>query len=314
MSEQEPDPNVTFRFTVQDTGIGISPEHLEHLFNPFEQFGDSDLQVEGTGLGLAISQRIAKLMGSQIQVQSQLGKGSTFSILLSFSVIQLPHDIASKSETNQSIFGYEGERRRILVLDENWGHRSALLNLLEPLGFDTQVAENEEIGLSMMHQENPDLLIIRLATPDLSNTEFLSRLRCDTKWKDLKVLIFSEANIECDTALQIEADGYLPLPVSPETLYPFLQSHLKLNWIHEQQDQAEVNDTSDESIILPPSPDIIHKLLPLAKAGRIKKLSTMIDTLAEEQSIDHHFHQKIGNLLQQYDCETIEELLQGFLA
>lgn len=67
-----------FRFQVQDTGVGMASEQLETIFNPFEQVGDVDKQTEGTGLGLAISQRIVALMGGQLQVSSELGKGSTF--------------------------------------------------------------------------------------------------------------------------------------------------------------------------------------------------------------------------------------------
>ncbi|NEN97952.1 MAG: hypothetical protein F6J94_31005 [Moorea sp. SIO1F2] len=77
------------RFEVIDTGIGISPQQLDKIFQPFEQVGDTQLRIAGAGLGLAISQQIVKLMGSKINVKSQLCQGSTFWFDVTLPVIYI---------------------------------------------------------------------------------------------------------------------------------------------------------------------------------------------------------------------------------
>lgn len=116
------------RFTIQDTEIGIAPEHLGKLFQAFEQVGDRKRHTKGTGLGLAISQQIVHLMGSQIQVKSQLGVGSAFSF-----EVELP--IAANwveqnvSAAGNRITGYCGSARSVLVIDDHWQNCAVLANL-----------------------------------------------------------------------------------------------------------------------------------------------------------------------------------------
>ncbi|MGA7935203.1 MAG: response regulator, partial [Kovacikia sp.] len=89
---------VKIRFQIEDTGIGIAPEQIEKIFMPFEQVGASRYQVEGTGLGLAISQKLLSLMGSHIQVTSQIGKGSTFWFDLEIPLSSEWQQISSKAQ------------------------------------------------------------------------------------------------------------------------------------------------------------------------------------------------------------------------
>jgi len=104
------------RFQIKDTGIGIAPEKLGNIFLPFEQAGKRDRNSEGTGLGLAISQQIIQKMGSNIQVESRLGQGSTFW----FEIDLLPASnwTTQNAIANRKVIGYQGERCKILVIDD----------------------------------------------------------------------------------------------------------------------------------------------------------------------------------------------------
>jgi signal transduction histidine kinase len=94
---------------VQDTGIGMSAEKLEKIFMPFEQVGDSKHKAEGTGLGLSISQKIVEMMGSTIQVESQLGKGSRFWLDLDLNASLEWGDNYSINDRGK-VVGYKGRR------------------------------------------------------------------------------------------------------------------------------------------------------------------------------------------------------------
>ena len=138
--------------------------------------GDRTKKAEGTGLGLAISQKIVRLMDSEIQVQSQLGEGSQFTF-----EVQMPL-ASSWSEQRSStaghlIQGYEGERRRLLIVDDRWENRGVVVNLLEPLGFELAEAENGQQALEQICHWKPHLVITDLAMPVMDGFTMLKTVR-----------------------------------------------------------------------------------------------------------------------------------------
>ncbi|MEL7227254.1 MAG: ATP-binding protein, partial [Cyanobacteria bacterium J06576_12] len=128
-------------FQIIDTGVGIANDDYDKLFESFEQVGGSKKQSEGTGLGLAISQRIVQMMGSKIEVKSQLGQGSEFAFAIALPLasdwVAQPNQLTEAEQ----IVGYEGPRRQILVVDDRWENRAVLSHLLEPIGFEIVEAE-----------------------------------------------------------------------------------------------------------------------------------------------------------------------------
>ncbi len=141
------------KFQVEDTGVGIPTSAQEQIFQLFEQVGDQKYHSEGTGLGLSISQKIVELMGGKIQVESQLGIGSTFSFEVDLLITNNWKQQASRSNGEQ-IIGYEGILRHLLIVDERWENRSVLLELLEPLGSSITAAENGQEGLAKARQQS----------------------------------------------------------------------------------------------------------------------------------------------------------------
>src|SRR5262249_6347787 len=112
-----------------------APEHLGRIFEPFEQVGDQKAKAEGTGLGLAITRKIVEQMGGRLEVESELGKGSVFKVTLS-----LPEGSATAAAgaepSWEQITGYQGERRTVLLVDDNADNRAIVRELLTPIGFD----------------------------------------------------------------------------------------------------------------------------------------------------------------------------------
>lgn len=129
-------PSGRLRFEVLDTGIGIRRDHLERIFEPFRQVGEASRSAGGTGLGLTISKRLVECMGGQLHADSRLGEGSTFELQVS-----VPEEISEPASTVPTILiGYEGPRRKVLVVDDVPESRRLLLDWLRPLGFDTAEA------------------------------------------------------------------------------------------------------------------------------------------------------------------------------
>jgi signal transduction histidine kinase len=170
-------------FEVEDTGVGMKPNQIEKIFLPFEQVGEVKQQAEGTGLGLAISQKIISLMGSQIEVISEFGKGSKF-----WFEVELPQAkewvVASRVVHQGTIVGYQGKKRTILVVDDKWENRSVIVNLLEPIGFTIVEANDGKEGLETANESKPDAIVTDLVMPVMHGFELIKRLRTSAQFKD----------------------------------------------------------------------------------------------------------------------------------
>lgn len=183
------------RFTVKDTGVGMTPEEITNIFQPFEQVGSTQNRAEGTGLGLAISQKIIQLMGSTIEVTSQKEMGSVFSFALE---IPGARDWVSAGTENEQgkIIGFEGSPKTILVIDDRWENRSVIFNLLIPLGFEVLEAGNGKEGLAMAIAKHPDLVITDLVMPGIDGFETYQRIKENPLHQDIPVMFITAL---CDT-------------------------------------------------------------------------------------------------------------------
>ncbi len=296
----------TVMFEIADTGIGIAQENLTKLFNAFEQLGDNQKKSEGTGLGLAISQRIVNLMGSHIEVKSQLGEGSTFSVTLEFPLATSPGII----EAGNRILGYEGNRRTILIVDDRWENRAVVVNLLEPLGFEVIEAENGQVGLEHLHQQAVDLVITDLAMPVMDGLALMWHIRNTDAFQDQKVIV-SSASVTYDdqqTSIKQGADGFLPKPLDAQALFKALADQLNLTWI------TEPTQPDTEPVLALPPDRILVTLLDLAQRNSIIALIEKLDQLATEDPKYNPFVDLISHLANQFETEKIERLLQQFLA
>ncbi len=296
------------RFSITDTGVGIAPENVQKLFKAFGQVGDRSRQVEGTGLGLAISQQIVQLMGGKIQVQSQLGIGSKF-----FFEVDIP--LATDWNQQQAskaghIISYQGEQKRILIVDDRWENRSVIVNLLEPLGFVIIEAENGQDGLDKMRESLPDLVITDLQMPIMDGFTMLKQLRNDPNLQQLKVLVSSASVAQLDQQMSLEAGGddFLVKPVNTQDLFRALEKHLRLTWNHEA-----VATVSNSSEVIAPSPADLQILLELAQEGRLKKLSEVASQISERDYKYQPFIEQILQLAKKFESEKIEQLVQKYL-
>lgn len=317
----ESEEDSQMRFQIEDTGIGMSSEVLEKIFLPFEQVSDSKRNSEGTGLGLAISQTIATLMGSQIQVESQLGVGSKF-----FFDVALP--IAAEwtqtinSTTGEQLVGYQGDRQTILVLDDKWENRSVIVNLLEPLGFTVIEAEDGQDGLTKAIAINPNLIITDILMPVMDGYEFLQQIRQSESLKGIPVIVSSASVSTMDQQQSLDAGGddFLAKPVQADDLFQMLRKHLQLAWIYQstvpdnQQERSSTCDPQNNLIpfTLPPAEDLSQLLL-LAQQGRLKRLTEVARTLEQQNSQYAPFVQQLIELSKGFQVAKLEAFIQQLL-
>lgn len=307
-------PLPRLKFQVIDTGVGIASDEVNKLFQAFEQLGERKRQSEGTGLGLAISQRIVQLMGGKIQVESQLGVGSTFYFEVALPIAT---DWAEKSSVKdgRTIIGYEGALRHILIVDDRWENRSVLVNLLEPIGFTFTEAENGQAGLEKAREKLPDLVITDLAMPIMNGFEMLKQLRNSQELKRLKVLVSSASVAQIDRQMSIEAGGddFLTKPVDAEELLTLVAKHLQLTWKYDTTELSTSDNTVSATELIPPSAVDLQILLELAQDGLLRELAEIAAEIGQKDERYQPFIQEVIQLAKQFQTEKIEQLIEEYL-
>ncbi len=303
--------NCKINFEIIDTGMGMTPEQLNKIFQPFEQVGDIKKQAEGTGLGLAISLKIISLMNSEIKVESEIEKGSNFWFELDLPYYDELAEVSSIS-LQEKIIGYQGRKQKILVVDDRWENRSVAGNLLAPIGFEVEEASNGKEGLEKATYWQPDVVITDLVMPEMDGFELINNLR-ELLQKDI-VIIASSASVfeaEQQRSLDTGANSFLPKPVQVESLLELLSRHLKLEWVYEEKSQTASNTSSSE--IIPPSDEILRHLHLVAKKGDVYAI---IDEVKKLQEIDDNltpFAQKIIHLAENFQLKPLRQLIKEYL-
>jgi CheY-like chemotaxis protein len=303
----------TLRFSVKDTGVGITPQQLEQIFQPFEQVGDIKKQSEGTGLGLAISHKIVSLMGSEIKVESISGEGSTFSF-----EVELPEEkdwaADSRVVSQGTILGYAGKRRKILLIDDRWENRSVLLNLLEPIGFKIIEASDGQEGLQQVLQTAPDLIITDLSMPVMDGFEFLHSLRSHRELQHHIVLVSSASVFEIDRHNSITAGGndFLPKPIQAEILLEQVQKYLKLEWIYQDPKDEQLWELDVAQEIKPPSHAILTQLAQLAKMGDLEGVMEVAQQISDGDNAA--FVRELIQMAEACEIKQLRAFIQQYLA
>ncbi|MGK7926687.1 MAG: ATP-binding protein [Spirulina sp.] len=301
-------------FAVKDTGVGMTPEQLEKIFQPFEQVGENKRKAEGTGLGLSISTKIVEMMGGEIQVESQLGKGSTFKF-----AIDCPHAedwLVSNTLTNRGkITGYAGEKRKILVIDDRWENRSVLVNLLKPIGFATVEADNGKEGLEQAATHEPDLIITDLKMPVMDGWEFLVQIRQseNEKLKHSLIIVSSASVFEEDRQESLTAGGddFLAKPVEADALYGMLQKYLNLDWMYEEQSETPIaaEETGDRAMVIPPL-SALEQLQEYARKGQMSGIKTELNKILQLDCQYQGFVDELNQLVKTFNIQKIRQFLQ----
>lgn len=317
------DNEATLFFQVLDTGVGIAETDCAKLFEAFEQVGGRKKRSEGTGLGLAISQSIVQLMGSRIQIKSQLGKGSEF-----FFTLQVPlvEDWNTSPELPEShhVVGYRrlGEKTladqpvTILIIDDRWENRAVLTTLLKSFKFNVIEAINGQDGLEQLKLNHPDLVITDLAMPVMDGFEFLQQVRTSETLRQTKVLASSASVMQRDQQMALDSgsDDFLAKPVEVNCLMQLLAEHLNLEWIYaECADTSGSLDVEFPELIVPPQ-ETLERLLEPTQLADLKTLCEQLETLVATDNIYLPFAEPIFQLAKQFKAEEIEDLLETYIA
>jgi len=194
---------------VSDSGIGMTPEQTEKLFRPFTQADASTTRkYGGTGLGLTISRHFSRMMGGEIDVESRIGSGTTFTVTLPLAA---PEEKA-KTEVAES----PAAGTPVVLLVEDDGETSALIaRLLTDEGCDARVAKTGEEGLKMAAELVPDVVVLDILLPGTSGWTVLSEIKSDPKLAAIPIVVVTAVD-DPRRGMALGAFDYLVKPFDPE--------------------------------------------------------------------------------------------------
>jgi len=219
------------QFSVIDNGIGISEQDLKRLFQPFVQVDSSlNRQHDGTGLGLALVQRLTDLHGGSVRVESEVGKGSRFTVSLACKLDEIARLEALKSQTvsaarkqaeKKEAASKEPEPRRVVLLaEDNMANVLTMGEYLKSHDYKVVVAHDGLEAIKLAETMNPDVILMDIQMPVMNGLDAIARLRDDSRFASTPIVALTALAMSGDRerCLAAGANEYMSKPVSLKLL------------------------------------------------------------------------------------------------
>jgi len=226
---------------VEDTGPGISVEEQALLFRPFVQTAEGRRINTGTGLGLVISRELARLMGGDVTVVSQLGRGSTFRIEIQIEcpestdedvLVLHPREVSHLVDANKPC--------RILIVDDAADNRRLLVNLLGNIGFEVKEAKDGAESVDRFLDWSPHAILMDLRMPVMDGSQAIAKIRSLPAGRVVKIMALTASTFEENrrAMMQIGADDFLGKPFVAADLLEKLRGLLSLSYVYSEEPKA----------------------------------------------------------------------------
>lgn len=301
IAEDADDGNIQITFSIEDTGVGIPDEKLETVFEKFAQVDSSSTRRhEGTGLGLAIAARLVELMGSEIQLKSEVGEGTTFWFTASFPV----HDEA----VAEKVPPVDVSSSRILVIDDNPVNREILLEQLSSWNFDCAAAANGADGLRELaesHAEGAaiDCIILDYQMPEMNGEQVAQAVRKNPDLADTPIILLTSVD-QADLARIVNEThlaACLTKPARSSVLFDTLIGVLQKDRLMRQTGASSENisETAGVSVELPEVETVSDRQCcdVVEKASAVAPVSETSGADAEMSCDKHETEQQSANRL-----------------
>jgi CheY-like chemotaxis protein len=223
VSTTRQDGRQLLQFAVAETGIGMTSTQMSRLFEEFSQADTSTArQFGGTGLGLAITRRLCRMMGGDVTVTSEVGKGSTFSVLLPCEVNMAVDDAPPAISADAGSSRHDSQNKSVLVIDDDQTARDLISDYLRQAGFSVITASGGHDGLKKAKEYRPIAITLDAMMPDLDGWNVMAALRSDVELADIPVVMATIVD-EQRHGMALGAVAYLTKPIDRDELIQIIR-------------------------------------------------------------------------------------------
>lgn len=300
------------QFYIEDTGVGIATQDQQRIFLPFERGGAARRRGEpGTGLGLTITGLLTSMMGGDLSMQSEQGRGTVFTVKIYLPEIADPGLMAHPLGP---VIGYIGKRRTLLVVDDQPDQRQMLAALLDPIGFTVHEAASGSECLDRLEEIRPDAILLDISMDEMDGWQTAKAIR-DRGLLTIPIILVS-ANLYDNTPEKIEAaqcQAFVGKPVLESELIGVLGKFLGLEWMTANQGIADhYTDTLPaDNVITEKIPITLrNRLAPLLKIGHIQGLLDVIDDHSRQEPSHRKLTEQLRNLVMRFDFQSLSVLMK----
>ncbi len=304
-------------FEIEDTGPGIAPEEMGHLFEAFGQTATGREAQEGTGLGLAISHKFIQLMGGDMHVKSEVGQGTTFSFDIHVQVVDADAMI-QKSPTRSVVALEPGQPRyRLLIVDDKWDNRQLLVKLLNPFGFDLREAENGQEAIDIWETWQPHLIWMDIRMPIMDGYEATKRIRAQaSRIPHPPAIIAVTANVLEEgraAVMSIGCDDIVIKPFREADIIEMLQKHLNIRFLYAANEipADKANLKNDKLRLTSSDLDVLPKemLMKLNESVAALEMDTSLTIIDEIRKQNKPLADSLQKLVEEYRFDKLQKLL-----
>ncbi|MDP2097317.1 MAG: AAA family ATPase [Methylobacter sp.] len=303
--------DVILNFSIRDTGVGIAPEELTELFEAFNQTRSGRDAQEGTGLGLVISRQFVRLMGGDIGVTSELGKGSTFSF---FIPVQLGSETAQETLIQSQVLALAPNQPvyKILAVDDKSFNRQLLVTLLAPLGFDVKEAGNGQEAIEIWQQWQPDLIFMDIRMPVMDGYDAAEYIKLHKQDKPTVIIALTASVMEEEKAMVFSAgcDNFMRKPFKEAGMFDMLVKHLGVQFIYkttvyESCDLIDISLTSADLQIMPQ--EWLMELFEAALEADSEAVLALLQAVPETETVIINI---LTKMVRKFQFEQIIDLIE----
>lgn len=307
----------TIHFEVEDTGAGIADDELDSLFEAFVQTKTGKEAQEGTGLGLPITRKFVQLMGGEIAVSSEVGRGTTFKFDIQVSLVDA-NDVDSKQPTRQVIALEPNQPRyRILIVDDKATNRQLLIKLLNPLGFELREACNGKEAIAVWETFEPHLIWMDMRMPVMDGYEATKQIKGTTKGQATAVIALTASALEEERAVVLSAgcDDFLRKPFREADIFAAMNKHIGVRYIYEEPAPTDsvITEKSDFNVIIAAAIQALPQswVTNLRQAILSADLTSMNTLIEQIRPQDSTLANVLKNCLDNFEYDKVLTLIQA---
>ena len=296
-------------FEIEDTGPGIAPEEIEHVFEPFARGSDAGAAAAGgTGLGLTISKMLVDLMGGEMTVHSTPQVGTLFRIRLFLPATR--DAVPGAQAPRASRIGYDGVRRRILVVDNEEVDRALLRSVLEPLGFEVREAASGDECLALLSSFTPDAILMDLAMPGLDGWATIRAIRAqDLSTAPIAIVSGNAFDREMENDVGIAPADFVLKPVRVNDLLDWLGARLRVQWVQAARAEEPPAPQPAAAWVLPDVAQL-RALEELVGLGYFRGIVKKLDEIEKDNAAHAGFVAHLRGLARQFQLDAMTRILR----